>query len=72
MCAIEAQLENMMGTFHCKMKGKKMSTLCLFGHNITFNSCGHIVTVSTCSRFPNDHFFTVLPHWNAMPYPQSY
>ena len=23
MCAIEAQLENMLGTFHCQMRGKR-------------------------------------------------
>jgi len=27
MCAIEAQLENMLGTFHCRMKGETSSSL---------------------------------------------
>ena len=40
---------------------------CLGFDYVTFNSCGDIATVHTCSRGPNDCFFTVLPHWNAMP-----
>ena len=56
MCAIEAQLENMLGTFHCKMKGED-THICLQFTLIRSSHCNITLKISElrelCREFQN-------------------